>query len=231
MYVDAEIIDGGKVYNPVSRLRTTKPKLSYTTPDTTYERSAPTGFTKPAEPTEAKAYTTWWQYEYKNNAFEKVYYGIGINPLMRKETLPATGATATQNGSSWTMKSGYGLSLYDCNVMIGVAGYESPAYGSGFTVPQYSYALFPEYNYQNAVGKITTLQSKSISNYRFWIFPNVGNVENVHYTPVWYPDGKYSVKVVKSDAWTPMGMLKSEDVISNITLSGNMYDDWYVGRK
>lgn len=51
------------------------------------------------------------------------------------------------------------------------------------------------------------------------------------YTPVWYPDGKYSVKVVKSDAWTPMGMLKSEDVISNITLSGNMYDDWYVGRK
>ncbi len=26
-------------------------------------------------------------------------------------------------------------------------------------------------------------------------------------------------------------MLVSEDVISNITLSGNMYDDWYVGRK
>ena len=204
---------------------------NYTTPDTTYERSAPTGFTKPAEPTETKAYTTWWQYEYKNNAFEKVYYGIGINPWLRKETLPATGATATQNGSSWTMKSGYGLSLYDCNVMIGITGYESPAYGSGFTVPQYSYALFPEYNYQNAAGKITTLQSKSIGNYRFWIFPNAGNVENVHYTPVWYPDGKYSVKVVKSDAWTPMGMLVSEDVISNITLSGNMYDDWYVGRK
>lgn len=99
-----------------------------------------------------------------------MYYGIGINPWMRKETLPATGATATQNGSSWTMKSGYGLSLYDCNVMIGVTGYESPAYGSGFTVPQYSYALFPEYNYQNAAGKITTLQSKSIGNYRFWIY-------------------------------------------------------------
>ena len=231
IYVDAEVIDDGKVYNPVSRLRTTKPKLSYTTPDTTYERSAPTGFTKPADPTETKAYTTWWQYEYKNNNFEKVYYGIGINPWLRKETLPATGATATQSGSGWTMKSGYGLSLYDCNVMTSVSGYETPAYGSGFTVPQYSYALFPEYNYQNAAGKITTLQSKIIGNYSFWIFPNVGNVENVHYTPVWYPDGKYSVKVVKSDAWTPMGMLMSEDVISNITLSGNMYDDWYVGRK
>ena len=28
-----------------------------------------------------------------------------------------------------------------------------------------------------------------------------------------------------------MGMLSCKDVISNITLSGNMYDDWYIGRK
>ena len=115
--------------------------------------------------------------------------------------------------------------------MQGVEGYESPEYGSGYTVPQYAYSLFPEYGYKYGTNTVTTMKIKPENSYLHWVFPAVGNVENVHYTPVWYPDGKYSVKVVKSDAWTPMGMLKSEDVISNITLSGNMYDDWYVGRK
>ena len=129
------------------------------------------------------------------------------------------------------MKSGYGISVMDCSIMTSVTNYETPSYGTGFTVPQYAYSLFPEYNYQNASGKITTMKTKAENYMSHWVFPKIGDVDNVHYTPVWYPDGKYSVVIVQSDAWTPMGMLSCKDVISNITLSGNMYDDWYIGRK
>ena len=229
--VYAEIIDGTKVYNPNTRYRRTTPFVYYNTPDTTYEREAPSGFTKPNEPQSTKAYTTWWEYKYEDSAFKKVNYGIGIYQGFKKETTPATGATATQNGSNWTMKSGYGISVMDCSIMTSVTNYETPSYGTGFTVPQYAYSLFPEYNYQNASGKITTMKTKAENYMSHWVFPKIGDVDNVHYTPVWYPDGKYSVVIVQSDAWTPMGMLTCRDVISNITLSGNMYDDWYIGRK
>ena len=229
--VYAEIIDGTKVYNPNTRYRRTTPFVYYNTPDTTYEREAPSGFTKPDEPQSTKAYTTWWEYKYEDSAFKKVNYGIGIYQGFKKETKPATGETATQNGSNWTMKSGYGISVMDCSIMTSVTNYETPSYGTGFTVPQYAYSLFPEYNYQNASGKITTMKTKAENYMSHWVFPKIGDVDNVHYTPVWYPDGKYSVVIVQSDAWTPMGMLSCKDVISNITLSGNMYDDWYIGRK
>ena len=211
--------------------RRTTPFVYYNTPDTTYEREAPSGFTKPNEPESTKAYTTWWEYKYEDSAFKKVNYGIGIYQGFKKETTPATGATATQNGSNWTMKSGYGISVMDCSIMTSVTNYETPSYGTGFTVPQYAYSLFPEYNCQNASGKITTMKTKVENYMSHWVFPKIGDVDNVHYTPVWYPDGKYSVVIVQSDAWTPMGMLSCKDVISNITLSGNMYDDWYIGRK
>ena len=229
--VTAEVVDDGKSYNRNVRYRQTVTKEYYSTPDTQYEREAPAGFTKPSEPESTKAYTTWWQYEYKNNTFKKVNYGIGIYKGGKKQATPATGATATQNGSSYTMKSGYGISVMDCSVMQGVEGYESPEYGSGYTVPQYAYSLFPEYGYKYGANTVTTMKIKTESNYLHWVFPAVGNVDNVHYTPVWYPDGKYTVVVVQSDAWTPMGMLSCKDAISNITLSGNMYDDWYIGRK
>lgn len=229
--VTAEVVDDGKSYNRNIRYRQTVTKEYYSTPDTQYEREAPAGFTKPSEPESTKAYTTWWQYEYKNNAFKKVNYGIGIYKGGKKQATPATGATATQNGSSYTMKSGYGISVMDCSVMQGVDGYESPEYGSGYTVPQYAYSLFPEYGYKYGANTVTTMKIKPENSYLHWVFPAVGNVDNVHYTPVWYPDGKYTVVVVQSDAWTPMGMLSCKDAISNITLSGNMYDDWYIGRK
>ena len=90
-------------------------------------------------------------------------------------------------------------------IMTSVTNYETPSYGTGFTVPQYAYSLFPEYNYQNASGKITTMKTKAENYMSHWVFPKIGDVDNVHYTPVWYPDGKYSVVIVQSDAWTPMG--------------------------
>ena len=36
------------------------------------------------------------------------------------------------------------------------------------------------------------------------------------------------VQVVKSDMWTPSGMISTVDTTKPITISGNAYDDWYI---
>lgn len=227
----ADILDGGSYYNPVTNTRATMPYLYYTTPDTTYEDEAPSSFKTPTVPASTTAYTTWWEYSCSGKTFTKTYYGIGISKTTPKSAWVATGETATKSGSNWTMKSGYGVSIMDASCMTSVSGYSTPTYGTAYTVPQYANAKFPEYNYQYGTTTVITLKQKVADSYVNWVFPDIGDVENVHYTPVWYPDGDYTIAVIQADAWTPMGMLSCTDLISNIKISGNMYEDWHIGRQ
>jgi hypothetical protein len=80
--------------------------------------------------------------------------------------------------------------------------------------------LFPEYNYQYGNGLCNTLYLSGSK----WYFniPNAARTNlEYHFTPLYYPDGKYVVKVVKSDMWTPAGMIQSADTTTPITISGN----------
>lgn len=54
---------------------------------------------------------------------------------------------------------------------------------------------------------------------------------NVHFTPVWYPDGtNYTVYTYVIDAWTPSGML-SLNLNDAVQIQGSLYDDWYSKRE
>lgn len=54
---------------------------------------------------------------------------------------------------------------------------------------------------------------------------------NVHFTPVWYPDGtNYTVYTYIIDAWTPSGML-SVNVNDAVQIQGSLFDDWYSKRE
>ncbi len=227
----AEIVDGDKTYNQRVNARSTTPYTYNQTPDTSFEKSAPSGFSQSVTPTATRGYTTWSEYSYKNRRFVKTNYGIGITSRHEITASVATGETATKTGNNWTMKSGYGVSVFDKCYMEGIEGYASPAYGVGYTTPQYAVATVPEYGYSTMSSKCVTLISKAIDGYVNWVFPKIGKVDNVHYTPIWYPDGTYPIAVIQSDAWTPMGMLSCVDVATNITINGNMYDDWSVGHK
>lgn len=58
---------------------------------------------------------------------------------------------------------------------------------------------------------------------------NRNEKSRVHFTPVWYPDGKYQIVMCMFDAWTPAGELwfyKTYD----IEIKGSIYDTWYVTR-
>ena len=226
----ADVYDGSKYWNEISNERSTTPYTYYTTPDTRYEEKAPTGFSIPNTPSARAGSAKWSIYEFIDGAFVKKNYAIAIKNDMTNEIEPATGSTATKSDNKWTMKSGYGISLKSCSVMVSVDGYASPDY-TGYTVPQYAYAALPEYGYTFASGKAVTLGKTTINSYGYYIFPETGSYGNVHFTPLWYPDGKYTVKVVQRDSWTPAGMISMDLITNTITISGNAYDDWYEGRR
>jgi hypothetical protein len=98
--------------------------------------------------------------------------------------------------------------------------------GPAQPVHQYAYALFPEYGYAYESDKCRTLEKAGY----YWCFRQNGNYGKVHFTPIWYPNGNYTVKIIKSDCWTPSGMITTAAVTNTITISGSAYDDWYVGR-
>ena len=128
------------------------------------------------------------------------------------------------------MKSGYGISIQS-RILINNSYNGIIAAGNSYTLPQYAYVLLPEYNYVFADGKSITLNKVSGEAYSYFEFPELHSYGKIHFTPLWFPDGSYTVKIVQSDCWTPSGMIKLEIVPGTIKISGNAYDDWYAGRR
>jgi hypothetical protein len=227
----ADIYDGSEYWSEITNKRATRRYIYYTTPDTRYEENAPAGFTIPAKPDAKSGSAKWSVYEYEGGQFVKKNYAIAIKNDKPNYIEPVTGSTATKTGNDWTMKSGYGIGVKSCSVMVSVAGYASPNYTDSYTMPQYAYALLPEYGYTLATGKAVTLVKTIIDSYGYYVFPEDEEYGEVHFTPLWYPNGDYTIKVVQTDCWTPAGMISVYLITNTITIDGSAYDDWYQGRR
>lgn len=123
---------------------------------------------------------------------------------------------------SKTMKSGYGINL---NVNSNLS---SNAPSSSITGAQNAISYYPEFNYKtyNRVLEMITAGYSS----SFQLRKNKYSTYNqrVHFTPIWYPDGIYSVYAEVIDAWTPEGML-SVNLNDYVNIKGSLYDDWHIG--
>lgn len=123
---------------------------------------------------------------------------------------------------SKTMKSGYGINL---NVNSNLS---SNAPSSSITGAQNVISYYPEFNYKtyNRVLEMITAGYSS----SFQLRKNKYSTYNqrVHFTPIWYPDGIYSVYAEVIDAWTPEGML-SVNLNDYVNIKGSLYDDWHIG--
>lgn len=51
-----------------------------------------------------------------------------------------------------------------------------------------------------------------------------------HFSPIWMPDGSYSVYTYVMDSWTPDGML-SANLTDSVQISGNLWSDWHIAPK
>ena len=221
-----EITDSGVFYNKVSANYTTTPKITSITPDTQFEKKAPSGFTIPTLGATSQTEAEWWEWTYSGGRFIKTEYYTGGVANNSATITPVNTTTAKKNGSIWYMNSGYGIKLSINNgVKASKSGFTT-APSSSYTLPQTGVAYYPEYNYSTANKKHTTLVLASGK----WTFPSNGSYGKVHFTPLWYPDGNYTVRVKLCDLWTPAGMIYTEYNTNYIKIKDSAYDDWYVGR-
>lgn len=220
--ISGEIVENGSSYGLIKRNYSTCKYTVSATPDTQYEISAPSGFTRPAIPSVSSGTKTWSVYSYENGAFKKTNYGIGFSNDSPKIT-PAASANATLNSDIWTMKSGYGFGISLSNGVRALSGCTMPSADS-YTLSQYAIAKFPEFSYLTSLNKNRTLELVSGK----WIFRQNGSYGRLHFTPLWYPDGNYTAMVEQSDLWTPAGMITRKANTNSVTIKGSAYDDWYV---
>ena len=222
--IKAYIDDGPYEYNHVERSYRVASFDTLTTPNTSYKDKAPDGFRVPSTTFNNGTNARWWQYSYSGGAFVKKDYAVGNTVSDVTLTTPTNPTAYTSNGNLY-MKSGYGFECSYTHSMSTVSGYDSTS-ASKSVAPQYFYALFPEYNYTYGANQCRSFEAVSGRK----VFVNATGMNRQHFTPIYYPDGEYKFQIVLSDCWTPAGMLTTYKTVT-IQIDGNMYDDWYVGRK
>ena len=135
--------------------------------------------------------------------------------------------TATNRGKR--MRSGYG---FNAEVVFTT---NNPTYCTNIQNVQ---VFFPEFNYTDGFPRATFpldgrywrwLERMPEGSGRFQFHRNPWSTyeRRVHFTPVWFPDGAYTVRADCFGAWTPGGelMLTLSDTI---TIHGSVFDDWHV---
>lgn len=125
----------------------------------------------------------------------------------------------TASGNS--MKSGYGVNQV-------VTARVSSSQRSATTALQNAVSYFPEFNYES-FWRLLDRISISSSSSRLEFQKNEYSTYNrrTHFTPIWYPDGSYTVNTWVIDCWTPAGML-SVNLTDSLNIRGNLWDDWHI---
>lgn len=120
-----------------------------------------------------------------------------------------------------TMKSGYGVS----NTVTATVSTSAPM--SHYTYGQTAVSYFPEFNYTTYWRLLDRLSSGRTARFQFTENIYSTYKQRVHFSPVWFPDGSYTVNTHVMDIWTPAGMLFA-NLTDSVTISGSLYDDWHI---
>ena len=147
----------------------------------------------------------WWEFDLDR-------YSASLTASM---TITCDSKNPTASGSS--MKSGYGINQ-------SVTSSTSFSQSSAVTQPQNAISYFPEFGYETYWRLLDRMGAG-----RFEFQKNLYSTykSRIHFTPVWMPDGAYTVNTWLIDAWTPAGML-SANLIDSLTIQGSLWQDWHV---
>lgn len=152
----------------------------------------------------------WWQYEWIP------YSASLIATFKTKPDEKSPTATGRQ------MKSGYGL-----NASVS-AQVRSNAPSSQITGLQNVVAYFPEFNYATYWRLLKRLNTGLSSSFEFQKNKYSTYGRPSHFSPVWFPDGRYTTYAECIDAWTPAGMLQI-NLTDDLTIKDSVFDDWHIG--
>ncbi len=216
--VTATIRKGSTFWDAATFTNTVCDFLTGTTPDTDYEDGKPSGWGHKVQALNEPGTVSWEEWGYENGSFRKVSYSVtaSITPVIT----PGTGETHWLENGQWHMRSGYGICA---QVQANISANGVPV--DAYTQVQYVQAVFPEFSYSQSA-RLMAVLSKFAGGWQFALT----EYGNYHFTPVWFPDGRYAVTFAASDLWTPAGMIHATKSSAPIIIDGNMYDDWYVGK-
>ncbi len=148
----------------------------------------------------------WWEYSLD-------YYSASMEGQM--ELYPdAFNPTAGED----ILKSGYGVGIY-VSAESGGSGMVTGSQTAVSFFPEFYYASYWRMLEAHGSGRHTwfEFQKNEYSTYR----------NRTHFTPVWFPDGRYTVYTYVLDCWTPAGML-SLQLTDSVAISGNLWQDWHI---
>lgn len=170
--------------------------------------------------------TDWqeWRYEDSTLVLKSFYAKAKASMLLT----PDSRITASkENSGVWTMRSGYGFT--NGTSFTFETNYDNLAL---ITDLQRVRTYFPEYNYDMTNGvreleqtNLTDTRSAYTAQYEFKANPQSRISARLHFTPLWYPDGGYTVLENARDLWTPGGQINLWGS-SQLNISGSVYDDW-----
>ena len=147
----------------------------------------------------------WWEFDYDSYTAK----------LISSMSIVCDSKNPTASGD--TMKSGYGINQT-------VMGKVTTTQSTAVTKPQNAVSYFPEFGYETYW---RLLEQMSSGKFEFQKNPYSTYKNRTHFTPIWMPDGAYTVNTWLIDAWTPAGML-SANLTDSLTISGNLWQDWHI---
>jgi len=129
----------------------------------------------------------------------------------------------------WSAKGKLMPSAYGVKISV-TSDMTSPAPSPHITGAQTAVSYFPEFQYKTYWRHLAYSAGGEASSFQFK--NNIYSTYNrpVHFTPLWFPDGKYTIYTYLQDAWTPAGML-SINLNDYVTIKGSVYDNWHIGPK
>jgi hypothetical protein len=225
-----EVIDGGKVIDTQSFVHGTERKPVSQTPDTVFEKSAPSGFSVTTPPVRTGSGSAQWsEWVYQNNQFVRITYGLNLNTASLPVIVPDVNTPSREQKSGvWYMKSGYGFTE---NWSIGLqtlSGTTAPTTAM-YTNAQMAFMYFPEFRYAMTTGSFRVLDQTATNTFQLPVNPN-GKNARLHFVPLWFPNTNYRVQGYVADVWTPAGMMSGYMLSAPIVINQSAYDDWFLGR-
>ena len=150
----------------------------------------------------------WWEFDYNGYSAS-----LTANMVIRPDSKSPT-STGT------TLKSGYGVQQkVDARV--------STTQSSAVTPAQNAVTYFPEFGYERFWRLLDCDISGKHSRFAFKDNPFSTYDRPTHFTPIWYPDGRYTPYTYLLDCWTPAGML-SMNLTDSVTIRGDLWEEWHI---
>ena len=166
---------------------------------------------------------TWQEIRLENGSYVTKTYWTKLTTLF--DILPDDRIAQSDNPD--TMESGFGISV-SCITTL-TTNYDHPEKLVGAQMvwvryPESAYGQLSKWAYVNDSLEVKTGNAGDISiTWQYEVNPYSVTGSRLHYTPIWFPDGDYTVLAQAFYAWSPVGQLFGFETDS-VTISGDMYD-------